>query len=78
MLNVLYVQHLVNEHDAAWGKAQKEEKKLLKLLRIPSSEVAKIVDRSIETAENDGWQPEHALSTNGEEVTSETTVQTCT
>ncbi len=69
-----YVQHLANEHEAAWRKAQKEEKKYLKLLRFPSTEIARITDKSLEEADIDSWQPKPCLPPNDEKIVSETIV----
>jgi hypothetical protein len=72
-----YLRHLTIEHETAWHKAQREEKKFLKLLRMPAREVDKVIDRSMETAENDDWQPVQPSVFDAEEVTSETTVHSC-
>ena len=53
-----YVQHLAGEHEAALRKAQKEEKKFQKRLRIPADDIQTIEERSMEAAETDGWRPE--------------------
>ena len=72
-----YVRHLAGEHETAWRKAQREEKKFLKQLRLPANEIEKIVDRSIEDAETDRWQPEQSSISDHFEVPSETTVPCC-
>lgn len=72
-----YVQHLANEHEAAWRKAQREEKKFLKLLRFPSNEIERITDKSFENAEIDDWQPKQPLAPTDEKIVSETTVHVC-
>ena len=72
-----YVRHLANEHEAAWRKAQREEKKFLKLLRFPANEITKILDNSIEDAEIDRWQPKPSLISTNEKIVSETTIHVC-
>jgi hypothetical protein len=66
-----YIQHLVKEHEIVWLRAQREEKQFLKQLRIPESEVEKIVEKSTEAAKNDHWQPELPSEFDVEEVVAE-------
>jgi hypothetical protein len=72
-----YVRHLATEHETAWHKAQKEEKKFLKLLRFPPNEIVRITNNRIEEAEMDSWQPKQSLNPNDEKIISETTVHVC-
>ena len=72
-----YVRHLVEEHEIVWRKAQKDEKKFLKQLRIPAGEIDQIVERSIEAAEMDHWQPDESSTSQNENIASETTMQFC-
>ena len=72
-----YVRHLVNEHETAWRKAQRNEKKFLKQLRIPAREIAQIIERCIKAAQVDHWQPDESSTSHNEDVASETTTQFC-
>jgi hypothetical protein len=69
-----YVQHLAGEHETALRKAQKEEKKFLKRLRIPADDIQTIEDRSMEAAETDGWKPELPSNPDHTDAPSEMTV----
>ena len=63
-----YVQHLVKEHEVAWLRAQREETQFHKKLRISENEAEKIVEKSIEAAKRDQWQPESLSESEADNV----------
>lgn len=71
------IRHLAGEHETAWRKAQREEKKFLKQLRLSAHEIEQIIDRNLEAAEADPWQPGDPSICDNEEIISETTVYCC-
>lgn len=56
--NTMYVQQLAKENQEAWRRAQDEDKKFLKRLKVSAEDIAKIVSRvnTIDAA-RDGWEP---------------------
>lgn len=52
-----YVQHLVAEYQLAQRKAQEDEKKFLRRLRVAPVEIDEILSRSNDAAATDDWQP---------------------
>jgi transcription initiation factor IIF auxiliary subunit len=56
--NMMYVQQLVKEYQEAWRKAQDEDKKFLKRLKVSADDIAKIVAHAtaIDAADSK-WEP---------------------
>jgi hypothetical protein len=55
--NTMYLQQLVEQHQKAWRRADDEDKKFLKRLRVGAEEIAKIVARAASTAAtDDDWE----------------------
>jgi len=52
-----YVQHLVDEYQAAWRKAQEEDKKFLRRVKVTAGEIERILSRTDEATAADSWQP---------------------
>lgn len=52
-----YVQHLVDEYQAAWRKAQEEDKKFLRRVKVTAREMDRILNRTHEVTASDSWQP---------------------
>lgn len=52
-----YVQDLLAKYHAAYGKAQKEDKKFLKRLQVTPDAFEKIINRCNDAGETDNWQP---------------------
>jgi tetratricopeptide (TPR) repeat protein len=55
--HLAYIQHLVDEYQTAWRKAQKEDRKFLRSLKITPDIIEKIIRRCSEAAKADCWQP---------------------
>jgi hypothetical protein len=56
----MYIKKLVNEYQQAWQKANDEDKKFLKRLKVPEEDIAKIVTRANTIAATDDWEPKLA------------------
>jgi hypothetical protein len=54
--HTMHVQQLVEEFQKAWHKAQDEEKKFLKRLKVSAVDIAKIIN-STAAAAADNWEP---------------------
>lgn len=52
-----YVQQLLNEHQTAWRRADEEDKKFLKKLKVTANDIADIVTRSTDAGSADSWRP---------------------
>ncbi len=56
--NMMYIQQLVEEYQKAWHRADDEDKKFLKRLKVSAEDIAKIVARATTIeATNDDWEP---------------------
>jgi hypothetical protein len=56
----MYIKKLVNEYQQAWQRANDEDKKFLKRLKVPEEDIAKIVTRANTIAATDAWEPKLA------------------
>jgi len=55
--NTVYVQQLVEEYQKAWKRADDEDKKFLKRLKVNAEDIAKIITRATSAAKDD-WVPQ--------------------
>jgi hypothetical protein len=53
-----YLQHLVEEYQAALHRAQEEDKKFLRRLKVAASEIETIFNTTNKATAADSWQPE--------------------
>ena len=58
--NTMYVQQLVKEYQEAWRRADDEDKKFLKRLKVTAEDIAKIVARATTMGSTDDWEPKMA------------------
>jgi hypothetical protein len=56
--DTIYLQRLVEAYQEAWRRADDEDKKFLKRLKVSADDVAKIIVRANTYAANDNWEPE--------------------
>ena len=63
--NTIYIQQLVKEYKKAWRRAEDEDKKFLKQLKVSAEDIAKIVARATAIdATNDDWKPKSETASN--------------
>jgi protein involved in sex pheromone biosynthesis len=63
--NTIYIQQLVKEYKKAWRRAEDEDKKFLKQLKVSAEDIAKIVARATAIdATNDDWEPKSETAGN--------------
>jgi len=55
--HTMYVQQLVEEYQKAWRRADDEDKKFLKRLKVSAEDIAKIVARATAIDATDDWEP---------------------
>jgi hypothetical protein len=55
--NMMYIQQLVQEYQKAWRRAQDEDRKFLKRLKVSAEDIAKIVARAATIGTADDWEP---------------------
>jgi uncharacterized UPF0160 family protein len=56
--HTMYVQQLVEQYQKAWRRADAEDKKFLKRLKVSAEDIAKIVARATSIdAIDDDWEP---------------------
>jgi len=59
--HTMYVQQLVEQYQKAWRRADDEDKKFLKRLKVSAEEIVKIVARATSIdATDDDWEPKIA------------------
>ena len=56
--NMMYVQQLVKEYQKAWHRAQDEDKKFLKQLKLRAEDIARITRATTPDAADDNWEPQ--------------------
>ena len=54
---IKYAQQLAEELQKVWRRADDEDKKFLKQLKVGAEDIAKIVARAISDATDDNWEP---------------------
>ena len=55
--NMMYIQQLVEQYQEAWRRADDEDKKFLKRLKVGAEDIAKIVARATTIDATDNWEP---------------------
>ncbi|MBA7590286.1 hypothetical protein ES708_32400 [subsurface metagenome] len=55
--NTIYLQQLVEEYQEAWRRADDEDKKFLKRLKVSADDIARIVTRATTIDVTDDWKP---------------------
>jgi predicted transposase YbfD/YdcC len=55
--NTIYIQQLVQEYQKAWGRADKEDKKFLKRLKVNAEDIAEIITRATNIESTNDWEP---------------------
>jgi hypothetical protein len=56
--NMMYVQQLVKEYQKAWHRAQDEDKKFLKQLKVRAEDIARISRATTPDTADDDWEPQ--------------------
>jgi hypothetical protein len=55
--HTIYIQQLVEQYQKAWRRAEDEDKKFLKQLKVGAEDIAKIVARATAIDATDDWGP---------------------